>query len=277
MKLKIDTRVALNDGRGIPALGLGVWKTPNGKQCEAAVIAALETGYRHIDTAAIYGNEESVGAALRATGISREEVFVTTKLWNDDHANPAKAFNASLKRLKLDYVDLYLIHFPSKQRNASWTVMEQLHASGRAKSIGVSNFTIRHLEELLARTKDGTRSQPGRDPSLPQLADKPAASTAAMKKATSLSKPYSPLTHGKRLDDQRLLEIAKTYAKSAAQILIRWSLQHGMVVLPKSIRSERIEENADVFRISEISAKDMTLLDNMDENLRTCWDPTDAP
>jgi diketogulonate reductase-like aldo/keto reductase len=272
VKLKIDTRIALNDGRGIPALGLGVWKTPNGKQCEAAVIAALQTGYRHIDTAAIYGNEESVGAALRASGISREEVFVTTKLWNDDHRDPAKAFNTSLKRLKLDYVDLYLIHFPVKERNASWAVLEQLHASGKAKSIGVSNFTIRHLEELLARTKTV--------PAVNQVEIHPFLSQTDLREYCSskniVVEAYSPLTHGKRLDDRRLLEIAKTYAKSAAQILIRWGLQHGMVVLPKSIRRERIEENAGVFDF-EISADDMTRLDNMDENLRTCWDPTDAP
>src|SRR2546426_6415040 len=120
MMLSIDTRFALNDGRGIPCLGLGVWKTPSGTQCESAVLAALEAGYRHMDTAAIYGNEESVGAALGRSGIPREEVFITTKLWNEDHVDPIKAFNASLKRLKLDYIDLYLIHFPVPQRNDSW-------------------------------------------------------------------------------------------------------------------------------------------------------------
>jgi diketogulonate reductase-like aldo/keto reductase len=268
----MDTRIALNDGHGIPALGLGVWQTPNGKKCEAAVIAALEAGYRHIDTAAIYGNEESVGNALRISGIPREEVFVTTKLWNDDHRDPVKAFNASLKRLQLDYIDLYLIHFPVKERNASWIVMEQLHASGKARSIGVSNFTIRHLDELLKQTQTV--------PAVNQVEIHPFLSQNDLREYCRLKnivvEAYSPLTHGKRLDDRRLLEIAKSYAKSPAQILIRWGLQHGMVVLPKSIQQARIEENASVFDF-QISSQDMVRLDNMNENLRTCWDPTDAP
>jgi len=146
---KADSRIRLNDGRAIPALGLGVWQTPNGKACEAAVLAALQAGYRHIDTAAIYGNEASVGAAIRASGLRRDEIFVTTKLWNEHHADPLRAFKGSLKRLQLDYVDLYLIHFPVRERNETWRVLEQIHGTGEARSIGVSNFTIRHLETLL--------------------------------------------------------------------------------------------------------------------------------
>src|SRR5262245_41697656 len=153
MALTLHSTLTLNDGRTIPQLGLGVWKTRPGKTCESAVLAALEAGYRHVDTAEAYGNEESVGAALRKSGVPRAEVFVTTKLWNESHGNAAKAFEDSLKRMRLDYVDLYLIHFPVPPRNRSWRVLESLRASGKARSIGVSNFTIRHLEELFSSTQ----------------------------------------------------------------------------------------------------------------------------
>ena len=148
----IGAKIKLNDGREIPQLGLGVWQIPDGRKCEAAVLAAFEAGYRHIDTASLYRNEESVGAAVRASGIRREEIFVTTKLWNSDHSNPERALEASLRRLKFDYVDLYLIHYPVRERRQSWCVVERLKQQGKARSIGVSNFTIRHLTELLAET-----------------------------------------------------------------------------------------------------------------------------
>src|SRR4051812_45477626 len=266
----LDTRLGMNDGCSIPALGLGVWKTPNGKVCEAAVTTALETGYRHIDTAAIYGNEESVGAAIRASGIPREQIFVTTKLWNEHHGDPIRAFNGSLKRLGLDYVDLYLIHFPVKERNESWKVMEQLKTSGTARSIGVSNFTIRHLDQLLS--KSTTVPAVNQVELHPFLAQKELRDYCRAKNI--LIEAYSPLTHGKRLKDRRLIQIAQSYSKSTAQLLIRWGLQHGMVSLPKSVHRERIIENAQVD--FEISAADMSALDTMDENLRTCWDPTDV-
>src|ERR687895_1576561 len=152
MQLTIETKLTLNDGHLIPQLGLGVWQTRAGKTCEAAVLAALEAGYRHIDTAAVYGNEESVGAAVRMSGISRENIFVTTKLWNSDHGNPERALDTSLRKLKMNYVDLYLIHFPVPQRRQSWRALEALRAKGKTRSIGVSNFTIRHLTELLTET-----------------------------------------------------------------------------------------------------------------------------
>ena len=153
MELTIETKLTLNDGHLIPQFGLGVWQTRAGATCEAAVLAALEAGYRHIDTAAMYGNEESVGAAIRTSGIPRENIFVTTKLWNSDHGNPARALDTSLHKLKLDHVDLYLIHYPVRERRQSWRALEALRAEGKARSIGVSNFTIRHLRELLAETK----------------------------------------------------------------------------------------------------------------------------
>ena len=147
--MDIRTTINLNNGIKIPILGLGVWQIPNGKVCEEAVLNALNTGYRHIDTAAAYKNEESVGNAIRKSNIARKDIFVTTKLWNDDHDDPKKAFNESLKKIQLDYIDLYLMHYPVPERNSSWKILEKIYKSGKAKAIGVSNFTIRHLKELL--------------------------------------------------------------------------------------------------------------------------------
>jgi len=272
MELRIAKKLKLNDGRLIPQLGLGVWQTRPGPTCEAAVLAALEAGYRHIDTAAMYGNEESVGAAVRTSGIPREGVFVTTKLWNSDHKNPERALETSLRKLKMNYVDLYLMHYPVRERNRSWRALEALQAGGRARSIGVSNFTIRHLNELLAETNTVPAvNQVEFHPYLYQreLLDFCAHRGIAVE-------AYSPLTKGARLKDPKLIGIAKKYAKSTAQILIRWALQHGLVIIPKSANRKRIFENADVFDF-EISSEDMQLLDGFDEILRTCWDPTDAP
>jgi methylglyoxal/glyoxal reductase len=297
MELTIETKIRLNDDRVMPQLGLGVWQTRAGATCEAAVLAALEAGYRHIDTAAMYGNEESVGAAIGMSGVPRENIFVTTKLWNSDHGNPERALATSLRQLKLDYVDLYLIHYPVRERRQSWRALEALRAEGRARSIGVSNFTIRHLTELLADTNTVPAvNQVEFHPYLYQrnLLDFCAARGIAVE-------AYSPLTKGVRLNDRKLVAVAKKYSKagpqpvaswsrlplvdrlsrrsetkSTAQILIRWALQHGLVVIPKSANRRRIFEDADVFDF-EITVEDMQLLDRFNENLRTCWDPTNAP
>lgn len=297
MELTIESKVALNDGQLIPQLGLGVWQTRAGAACEAAVLAALEAGYRHIDTAAMYGNEQSVGAAIRMSAIPRQQIFVTTKLWNSDHGNPAGALDTSLRKLKLDYVDLYLIHYPVRERRRSWRALEALRAEGKARSIGVSNFTISHLTELLAEANIVPAvNQVEFHPYLFQrdLLDYCTARNIALE-------AYSPLTKGERLKDPKLVAVAKKYStttaqpaasrsrlplvdrfsrgaetKSTAQILIRWALQHGLVVIPKSANRRRIFENADIFDF-EISPEDMQLLDRFNENLRTCWDPTHAP
>ena len=297
MKLTIETKLTLNDGHLIPQLGLGVWQTRAGATCEAAVLAALQAGYRHIDTAAMYGNEESVGAAIRMSGIPRKNIFVTTKLWNSDHGNPGRALDTSLRKLKLDYVDLYLIHYPVRERRQSWRALEALQAEGKARSIGVSNFTIRHLTELLAETKTVPAvNQVEFHPYLYQrdLLDFCAGEGIVVE-------AYSPLTKGTRLSDPKLVAVAKKYSqagprsaapwsqlplvdrlsrrsetKSTAQILIRWALQHGLAVIPKSANRRRIFEDANVFDF-EITPKDMELLDRFNEDLRTCWDPTNAP
>ncbi|HWP23700.1 MAG TPA: aldo/keto reductase [Candidatus Binatia bacterium] len=291
----MDTAIALNDGRRIPRLGLGVWRIPNGRKCESAVLTAFEAGYRHIDTASLYGNEESVGAAVRASGIPREEIFVTTKLWNSDHGNPERALETSLRKLKLDYVDLYLIHYPVPERLKSWRVLEKMKRQEKALSIGVSNFTIGHLTELLAQTEIVPAiNQVEFHPYLYQreLLEFCAARGIALE-------AYCPLTQGQRLNDPKLLAIAKKYpgpsmpparrqtalwfrrsasaeTRSPAQILIRWAIQHNLVVIPKSAHPDRIRENAQVFDF-EIAAEDMQALDGFNENLRTCWDPTHAP
>jgi diketogulonate reductase-like aldo/keto reductase len=296
MKLAINTTITLNDGHVIPQLGLGVWQSRAGKTCEAAVLAALEAGYRHIDTASMYGNEESVGAAIRMSGIPREEIFVTTKLWNSDHGNPERALDTSLRKLKFDYVDLYLIHYPVRERRRSWRSLQKLQTQGKARSIGVSNFTIRHLTELLAETETV--------PSVNQVEFHPYLYQRDLLDFCSgkgiVLEAYSPLTKGERLNDPQLAAIAGKYpaaaqpedrssqlplaqrfsrrpvTKSPAQILIRWALQHGLVVIPKSSNPRRIRENADVFDF-DIAPGDMRLLDGFNENLRTCWDPTHAP
>jgi len=273
MDLTIDSTIALNDGNRMPRLGLGVWQISSGKSCESAVRAALDVGYRHIDTAAFYGNESSVGQAIRDSGIARGEIYVTTKLWNSDHGNVEKAFDRSLAKLKLDYVDLYLIHYPVPERLRSWRVLEKLRAGGKVRSIGVSNFTVRHLTELIAKAEIvPAANQVELHPYLYQreLLD-------FCREKIIVVQAYSPLTHGERLKDPKLVAMAKKYGnKSPAQILIRWALQHDVVVLPKSANRQRIVENADVFDFA-ISAADMAELDGFNEELRTCWDPTRAP
>ena len=276
MELTIETKLTLNDGYRIPQLGLGVWQIRAGKTCEAAVFAALEAGYRHIDTAAVYGNEESVGAAITMSGIPREQIFVTTKLWNSDHRNPERALDTSLRKLKFDYVDLYLIHYPVRERRQSWGALQALRAQGKARSIGVSNFTVAHLSELLAEGETV--------PAVNQVEFHPYLYQKALlsfcRNRGIVIEAYSPLTHGERLKDPKLVAIAKRYSSAAtqstAQILIRWGLQHQLAVIPKSSSRRRILENADVFDF-EISPEDMQLLDSFNEDLRTCWDPSHAP
>jgi diketogulonate reductase-like aldo/keto reductase len=294
MALTIQSRVKLNDGHKIPQLGFGVWQVRSGSATEVAVATALEAGYRHIDTAAAYGNEASVGAAIRASGLPRHDVFVTTKLWNDDHGDAEAALDKSLRNLKMDYVDLYLIHFPVRARRRTWPVFEKLRAKGKARSIGVSNYTVRHMKELLAQTETV--------PAVNQVEIHPylyQRDLVALCKANGVVvEAYSPLTHGERLADPKLVAIAKKYSKNGAaprrnlplmenlsrgdgvkttaQILLRWGLQKGFVVIPKSSNPRRIIENAQLFDF-ELSDADMRALDALDENLRTCWDPTNAP
>jgi methylglyoxal/glyoxal reductase len=266
-----SARLSLNVGTSIPQVGLGVWQTPRGEGTRRAVKTAIELGYRHIDTARIYGNEADVGAGLRASGVARAEVFVTTKLWNDDQGyDPAlRAFDASLDRLGLDYVDLYLLHWPvAGKRLDSWRALERLHSEKRACAIGVSNFLPRHLEELMAAAKVVPAvNQIELSPFLQQRETRAFCARHGI-----VVEAYSPLTHGQRLDHPVVVAAAARAGRSPAQVLLRWALQQGVVVLPKSTREARIRENAALFDFA-LDAQAMTALDACEEGLVTGWDP----
>jgi diketogulonate reductase-like aldo/keto reductase len=264
--------ITLRDGRAIPQLGFGVFQIPPGEDTQAAVGAALATGYRHVDTAAVYGNEADVGAAIRASGLAPGSVWVTTKLANADQgATTARgAFEASLGRLGLDAVDLYLLHWPHERRLESWRVLEQLHAEGLARSIGVSNFLVRHLDELLA--------QASVSPAVNQIELSPflyRTREDTLRRCAEegiVVQAYSPLTKGRRLDDSTVTMIATEVGRTSAQVLIRWSLQKGFVVLPRSSNAGRIAENAAVFDFA-LNEAQIDALDALDESLTTGWDP----
>ncbi len=254
----------LNNGVTIPSLGIGTWKLADGAEAFNAVKWALELGYRHIDTAAIYGNEKSVGKAIAASGVKREDIFVTTKLWNDDQQSARRAFDSSLKRLGLDYVDLYLIHWPQPQTHfGAWKELEKIYADGKCRAIGVSNFSIQHLQELLPEC--GVAPAVNQVEFSPFLYQKELLEFCRGKRM--VLEAYSPLTRGRRLDDGRVEAIAQKHAKSSAQVLLRWSLQHGNVVIPKSSHKERLAQNMAVFDF-ELPASEMAGLDGLDEGYR---------
>jgi diketogulonate reductase-like aldo/keto reductase len=268
----IDQVVTLNNGVQMPVLGLGVWQAERGNECRQAVLWALEAGYRHIDTARIYGNEKDVGAAIRESGLPRGEIFVTTKLWNSDqgYEKALRAFDHSLTTLDLDYVDLYLIHWPAPgTRDDSWRALQRILEEGRVRAIGVSNYTDRHLAELL--------SWADVPPSVDQIEFSPFLYQADLLeycRAHGIQlEAYSPLTRGRQLKDEKLTELARHVGRTPAQVLIRWALQHDVVVIPKSVRHQRILENAAVFDFS-LSAKDMAALDALDDSHRFAWDPS---
>ncbi|KAJ3098233.1 hypothetical protein HDU97_004185 [Phlyctochytrium planicorne] len=265
------TFVPLNSGTKIPQVGLGVWQTSQ-NEATPVVISAIKAGYRHVDTAALYGNEKEVGDAIRQSGIARSEFFVTTKLWNNDHGydQTLKAFDISLKKLGLEYVDLYLIHAPVEgKRLDSWRAMEKLYKEGKVKAIGVSNYGVHHLKELLANSTV--------KPAVNQIELHPYLQRRDIvefcKQNDIVVEAYCPLTRGKKLDDPRLVEIAKRYNKTTAQVLVRWGIDKGYVTLPKSAKEERLIANADVFDFT-ISQSDLEVMDGFEEGLNVSWDPT---
>jgi diketogulonate reductase-like aldo/keto reductase len=277
-----NTVVTLSNGVKMPQLGLGVWRSAQGEETENAVKWALQAGYRHIDTAAIYKNEESVGAGIRASGVPREEIFVTTKLWNTDHGyeSTLAAFETSRKNLGLDYVDLYLIHWPrgretiareGKKYLDTWRAFEKLYEEKKVRAIGVSNFNVHHLDDVLAMCKV--------PPMVNQIELHPLNNQAELRRYCGSKKIYveawSPLGQGNLIADPLLKSIGEKYHKSAAQVILRWDIQHNIITIPKSVRQERIIENANVFDF-ELTAEDMAKIDGLNTNTRYGPNPDDA-
>ncbi|MFN8576965.1 MAG: aldo/keto reductase [Candidatus Sericytochromatia bacterium] len=275
MNLTINSKVKLNNGSEMPLFGLGVYQSDKGEETRKAVLDSLEAGYRHIDTAKFYQNEKDVGNAIKESGIPRSEIFVTTKLWNSDHGYDLtlKAFEKSLEQLDLGYIDLYLVHWPvTGLRNETWKAMEKIMESGKCKSIGVSNYTIKHLKELLDFANIV--------PAVNQVEFSPYLYQKELldfcNKNSIQLEAYSPLTQGEKLKEKVLVDISKKYNKTTAQLILRWALQHNIVIIPKSVTKSRIIENANIFDFN-ISDEDMNKLDLLNENFRTCWDPSNNP
>lgn len=246
----------LNTGATMPTLGFGVYQIPPGTTTKKAVQNALEVGYRLIDTASYYRNEKDVGSAIRGSGIPRSEIFVTTKLFPTRCWDVEKAFYKSLNRLGLDYVDLYLIHFPFFNKKNVWKTLEKIHARGHARAIGVNNYSIKNIETILESSS--IVPAVNQVEFHPFLFRKKLLEYCAQKGI--VLEAHSPLTHGKMLTDSQLRKIAAHYNKSTAQLLIRWALQHGLVVIPKTRSRERMQENFDVFDFT-INDADMQQLD----------------
>ncbi|MDR3086300.1 MAG: aldo/keto reductase [Christensenellaceae bacterium] len=274
--MNLQSRVKLSSGYEMPILGLGVFKA-QGEEAYNAVRWALDAGYRLIDTAAYYGNEESVGKAVRESGIPREELFVTTKLWNQrirDHEEEA-AFEESLKKLGIGYIDLFLIHWPVREERGylrAWSVLERLQRGEKLRSIGVSNYNIHHLEDVLRSCEI--------KPAVNQVECHPELSqtelAAFCQKNGIVFEPWSPLGRGKVLGDPALAAIAAAHGKSPAQIVLRWGLQRGFVNIPKSVHKERILENADLFGF-ELSEAEMERIFALNKGARIGADPESFP
>jgi diketogulonate reductase-like aldo/keto reductase len=264
MKLSINTRLTLNNGVKIPLLGFGTWDV-TGSGGRQAVLWALEAGYRLVDTASSYGNENEVGEAVRASGTPREEIFITSKVWPTDfgYETTLRAFEASRRRLGLDRLDLYLIHWPGenrKRRAEAWRALETLLKDGLCRAIGVSNYSVEDLKEILA-----ARSV------IPAVNQVPFSPFSQQREVHDFCasrgirvEAYSPLTRGRRLSDRGLRSVAKSYGRTPAQIMLRWAVQKEVIVIPKSIHRERIRENAQIFDFS-ISRADMAALDALEE------------
>jgi len=260
----------LRNGVRMPWLGLGTWQTPDGTEVVNSVKWAVKAGYRHIDTASAYGNEKGVGQAIRECGLPREQLFITTKIWNADHGydSTLKAFETSRKLLGLELLDLYLIHWPVKGKfKDTWRAIEKLYRDGLTRAIGVSNFHVHHLQELIAGCEVV--------PMVNQVEFHPLLSQAEIrtfcKEKGIQFEAWSPLMHG-HLDSTVLAEIGKKYGKSVPQVLLRWDLQHEVVTIPKSTHEARIRENTSVFDFT-LSAQDMQKIDAMNRNSRFGPDP----
>ena len=271
MNLNINTRILLNNGIEIPVMGFGTYKLTNKKSVRESVTAALEAGYRLIDTAQMYGNEKYVGAAVRESGIPREEIFVTTKLDNDQHGydKARKSFDESVDRLNLGYIDLFLIHWPVEGlRIESWRALTEIYNQRGVKAIGVSNYTIRHLKELF-KTSDVK-------PAVNQVEFNPFNYQSKLlsfcKENGIRLEGYTPLSRTNKFNNPVVQNLSAKYSKTPAQIFLRWSIQHNVIPIPKSSHRKRIKENGDIFDI-DIEGQDMEKLDSLNENYRLAMDP----
>jgi len=267
--------ITLSDGNRIPQLGLGVYKVEDATAARI-VEGAIDAGYRHVDTAKLYYNEAGVGAGVRASGIPRDEVFVTTKVWNDDHGydQTLRAFDASLALLGMDYVDLYLIHWPAPKQDRyvdTWRALEAIKRDGRARSIGVSNFNQPHLEKLLASADE--------TPVINQVEIQPWLQQRDLRDFDAahgiVTEAWSPLARGRVLGEPTLEAIGEKHGKSSAQVVLRWHIQQGLVVIPKSNSIERVRENSEVFDF-ELDDSDLAAVAALESGQRTGSNPDDV-
>ncbi|MRX71379.1 aldo/keto reductase [Bacillus lacus] len=271
--MSVQETTTLHNGVKMPWLGFGVFKVKDGEEVVNSVKAALETGYRSIDTAAIYGNEVGVGQAIAESNVPREELFITTKVWNSHHGyeETLAAFDESLQKLGLDYLDLYLIHWPLPSEGKyvdTWRALEKLYRDGRVRAIGVSNFKVHHLEEVIEKGEI--------TPMVNQVEYHPQFNQRKLhdfcKKHNIQLEAWSPLMQGGLLQHPVLVEIAEKHNKSTAQVIIRWDIQNGVVTIPKSINPKRIAENADVFDF-ELSQEDRNAINALNQDQRMFADP----
>lgn len=268
-----EKHVILNNNVKMPIFGLGVWQMNDGKEVENSVRYALEIGYRSIDTAALYGNEKGVGNAVISSGIKRDDIFITTKVWNSDQGfdKTLKAFSESMKKLQTDYVDLYLIHWPIAEKlQSTWKALEKLYDEKLVKAIGVSNFAINHLKELFKVSNT--------IPTINQFEYHPYLTQPELVKFCNENKivveAWAPIMKGKVNDISEVKKLSEKYNKTPAQIVLRWNLQKGIVSIPKSSRKERIFENAQIFDFN-LLPEDIKILDSLNKNYRLGPDPNE--
>ncbi|MBT2757006.1 aldo/keto reductase [Mesobacillus foraminis] len=266
MPTSLKDTTTLHNGVKMPWVGLGVFKVTDGDEVIQSVKAAIKNGYTSIDTAAIYKNEEGVGQAIKESGVPREELFITSKLWNSEqgYESTLKAFETSMEKLGLDYLDLYLIHWPGKDKyKETWKAFEKLYKEGRIRAIGVSNFQIHHLEDLIASAE--IKPMVNQVEFHPHLTQKHLK--AYCEKEGIQLEAWSPLKQGQLLNEPVLQEIAEKYNKSVAQVILRWDIQQGVVTIPKSVKEHRIIENADIFDF-ELTAEEMDRIDGLNQDSR---------